>query len=84
MKKITLLANTLSQYPLINIRLLNWPKKYKINHLNSKMPQILTAQGFVAFSSVGYRIAVGVIRLSSRKPLRHKGLVGIAQIYDDL
>ena len=28
-------------YPLINIHLLNWPEKYKINHLNFKMPQIL-------------------------------------------
>ena len=71
-------------YHLVNIHLLNWPEKHKFNHPNFKMPQALAAQGFVAFSSVGYRIVVGVIRPSSRKPLRHKGLVGIAQIYGDL
>ena len=71
-------------YHLINIHLLNWPEKYKFNHPNFKTPQALSVQGFAAFSSVGYRIVVGVIRPSSHKPLCRKGLVGIAQIYGDL
>lgn len=46
-------------------------------------PVVVAATGFSLVRPTGFEPAafrVGVIRLSSRKPLWHNGLVGVAQI----
>ena len=57
------------------------PETYLLKSHKYWKSQTVVIQRFGDFSSVGYRIVVGVIRLSSRKVLRRKDLVGIAQIF---